>query len=89
MRFVRLVVLGFVVLSVIYVLVSIYSRSVRREKLENQWDEEAQDGASPEARDQFIADGMARYDAGLRKRLILLIYVIPPILVGVIIWAIN
>ncbi len=34
----RLMVLGFVVLTVVYLVVSIYSRSVRREKLEKQWD---------------------------------------------------
>ena len=38
MGFIRLVIFGFVGLSVIYVLLSIYSRSIRREKLENEWE---------------------------------------------------
>ena len=35
MQFVRFAVVGFVLLTVIYVLISIYSRSVRRERLED------------------------------------------------------
>lgn len=38
MIFVELVVYAFIALSIVYVLVSIYSRSVRREKLEKAWD---------------------------------------------------
>ena len=47
MQFVRFAVVGFVLLTVIYVLISIYSRSVRRERLEDDWaelDEEARAG---------------------------------------------
>ena len=40
-------------------------------------------------REDYIAEGMARYEAGLRRKLIWLIFVIPPIVVGVIIWFIN
>ena len=36
MSFVRLVVFGFLALSVIYLCVSLYSRSIRREKLEEE-----------------------------------------------------
>lgn len=39
MQFVRFAVVGFVLLTVIYVLISIYSRSVRRERLEDDWAE--------------------------------------------------
>ncbi|WP_296419997.1 hypothetical protein [Pseudooctadecabacter sp.] len=86
MGFVRLVLGGFVILGVIYICVTLYSRSVRREKLENWWDEAPVDGMTREA---YIADGMAKYEAGLRKKLIWLIFVIPPIVVGTIIYFIN
>ncbi|KPP89612.1 MAG: Oxaloacetate decarboxylase, gamma chain [Rhodobacteraceae bacterium HLUCCA08] len=89
MRFLQLIVLGFVALTVIYWLVSIYSRSVRREKLENSWAEEAPEGADEAMRDAYIAEGMAKYENGLRKKLILLIYVIPPVVTAAIILAIN
>lgn len=75
---VRLGVFGFLFLCVVYVLVSIYSRSIRREKLEDEWDEEIKTGD----RDAFIAAGMKDYDGSLRKKLILLVFVIP---VGVVI----
>jgi hypothetical protein len=86
MQFVRLVVGGFVILGVIYICVSLYSRSVRREKLEDWWDEEPVEGMTREA---YIAEGMAKYEAGLRKKLIWLIFVIPPVVVGTIIYFIN
>jgi len=41
------------------------------------------------SREEYIADGMAKYEAGLRKKLIWLIFVIPPIVVGTIIYVIN
>ena len=75
---VRLGVFGFLFLCVVYVLVSIYSRSIRREKLEDEWDEEIKTGD----RAAFIAAGMKDYDGSLRKKLILLVFVIP---VGVVI----
>ena len=37
MGFVRLLVFGFLALSVVYLSISVYSRSVRREKLEDAW----------------------------------------------------
>ena len=75
---VRLGVFGFLFLCVVYVLVSIYSRSIRREKLEDEWDEEIKTGD----RDAFIAEGMKDYDGSLRKKLILLVFIIP---IGVVI----
>lgn len=75
---VRLGVFGFLFLCVVYVLVSIYSRSIRREKLEDEWDEEIKTGD----RDAFIVAGMKDYDGSLRKKLILLVFVIP---IGVVI----
>jgi len=86
MAFVRLVVFGFLFLSIVYVCVSLYSRSVRRERLEDDWAEEPRSGMT---REEFIAAGMADYESGLRKRLLLLIYVVPSIAVGLIIYFIN
>ena len=82
MAFVRLVVFGFIALTVVYVLVSLYSRSVRREKLENLWAEEHPGSEDMAARAAFIESGMQRYQNGLRRRLILLVYIIPVLLVA-------
>ncbi|MCF2870991.1 hypothetical protein L0664_07930 [Octadecabacter sp. G9-8] len=89
MSFVRLVVFGFLALSVVYLCVSLYSRSIRREKLENEWDENPPKDATPDMRANFIASGMMVYESGLRKKLILLVFVIPPLIVGTIIYFIN
>lgn len=83
MAFVRLVVIGFFFLSIIYVMVSIYSRSVRREKLEKQWDAEHPDG-SPSERETFVEAGMEHYRSSYRPKLILLVYVVPVIVVAAI-----
>ncbi|HCP82623.1 MAG TPA: hypothetical protein DIT67_14020 [Octadecabacter sp.] len=89
MQFVRLVLFGFLILSVLYMCISLYSRSIRREKLEDEWDENPPEGASPEKRASFILDGMTKYESGLRKKLILLVFIIPPLVVGAIIYFIN
>lgn len=86
MQFVRLVVFGFVILTVLYVCITYYSRSVRREKLENRWEDSPVEGMT---RDDYIAKGMAKYESGLRKKLIVLVYIIPPIIIVTIIYFIN
>jgi hypothetical protein len=83
-------VLAFVLLTVVYVLVSIYSRSVRREKLEDAWDSDpAREGAAQDERDAYINAGMAAYRSGLRRKLILLVYIIPMAVVLATVYAIN
>lgn len=87
---VQLLVFGFIGLSVVYLLVSVYSRSVRREKLEKGFDgDPANEGAPEAARSAYIAEGMAQYEKGLRKKLIWLVYVIPMIVIAVTIYFIN
>ena len=86
----RILVFAFIGLSVVYLLVSIYSRSVRREKLEKAWDgDPAREGAAKADRDAYIADGMAVYEQSLRKRLIWLVYILPGVAVAIIIYAVN
>ncbi|MCM2563056.1 hypothetical protein M8756_13030 [Lutimaribacter sp. EGI FJ00015] len=81
----RLLIIGFVVLTVIYLSLSLYSRSVRRGKLEREWDEEIHTGD----RDAFIEEGMRAYDGSLRKKLILGVYVLPLVTVTIIIYLTN
>jgi len=86
---IRLIVYGFLALSVVYVAVSIYSRSVRREKLEEEWAETHPDEIDSPARSTFIEDGMKAYQNGLRRKLILLVYIIPAIAIAVTMYLIN
>lgn len=82
---IRLAVFGFLGLTVMYFLVSIYSRSTRREELEKVWDA----AQGPGARDEFIDEGMAAYEKGLRKKLIWLVYVIPTLAVIAAVYLLN
>ena len=80
-----LIILAAVGLTVVYVLVSAYSRSIRRETLENEFDAGGIEGT----RENHVETGMVQYDHGLRKRLILLVYVIPIALIIVIAYVVN
>tara|TARA_R110002110_G_scaffold40703_1_gene129978 strand:- start:194 stop:460 length:267 start_codon:yes stop_codon:yes gene_type:complete len=82
---VRLMVVGFIVLTVIYVCLSLYSRAVRKGKLRAEWYE----GPQEQSLDEFIDEGLAEYDKSLRRKLILSVYVIPVILVSVVIYLTN
>lgn len=76
---------GFIGLTVIYVLVAIYSRSVRREKLEKKYDAGGIEGD----RDTYIAEGMLAYEHGLKRRLLWLVYIIPTVVVVVTVYFVN
>jgi Ca2+/Na+ antiporter len=82
---IRLVVFGFLALSVVYLIVTIYARSVRRENLEKEFDA----GGIAGDRDAFIAEGMARYRTSLRKKLLLGVYIVPMAVVGATIYFVN
>lgn len=83
--FIRVFAIAFVVLTVIYVCLSFYSRAVRREKLEAQWDEESREGDKR----AFVRAGLKEYDGSLRRRLILGVYVIPVVIVSTIVYVVN
>ena len=86
MGLVRLVVFGFIALGVIYLSISLYSRSVRREKLEDEYDETTIANMS---RAEFVEKGVISYNNSFRPKLIALIFVIPPIIVASIVYITN
>jgi len=86
MGFIKLVVFGFILLSVVYLSLAVYSRSVRREKLEDAWDAEQPDGIT---RADFVTKGVNDYNTGLRPKLLLLVYVVPAIFVAVVVYLTN
>ena len=81
----RLLVIGFVVLTVIYVSLSLYSRSVRRGKLKVWWEEEGRPGDL----ETYVDQGLKDYDGSLRRKLILGVYVVPICVVSLIIYLTN
>ena len=86
MGFVRLVLFGLIGLSVIYLSLSIYSRSVRREKLENAYDADPVEGMS---REDYVEKGIVEYNNSLRPKLLLLVYVVPIVAVSTIVYVTN
>ena len=85
MGVIRLFFMAFVVLSVIYVSVSLYSRAVRKGKLETAW---LVAGANGD-KDAYVRAGLNDYHSSLRRRLILGVYVIPMVIVGTILYLVN
>jgi len=83
--FLRLAAIAFVVMTVFYVFISIYARSLRREKLEKRWAEEGGIGD----RDAYVEDGMRQYEASFRPRLVLLVYIIPTVVIAVLFYLVN
>lgn len=81
----RLLFMGFIVLTVIYVCLSLYSRAVRRGKLRAEWHEGPQDVD----KDTFVEQGLEEYDHSLKRKLILGVYVVPLVTMGVIIYLTN
>ncbi len=83
--FFRLLGFALVVLTVFYVLIGLYARSVRREALEKQWDR----GNGTGSRDEFIRHGMDRYRGILRWKLLIGVYVVPIVGLAVLIYVLN
>ncbi len=74
-----------VVLTVVYVALSIYSRLSRRRKLIAHWEKKGLDGD----RDAFLQRGMRQYDKSFRKKLLLGVYVIPLGAIALLIYITN
>lgn len=85
MALIRLLFIALVVLSIIYLSLSFYSRAKRRGKLEAEWDA----GGIDTPREDFIATGLTNYDSSLRRKLILGVYIVPMALVGLTIYLVN
>lgn len=81
----RLMVIGFVALTIVYISLSLYSRSVRKGKLKEWWEEEGRPGEL----DAYIDKGLDEYDSSLRRKLILGVYVIPFTAMCIIIYFTN
>jgi hypothetical protein len=85
----RALLIGFVVLTAVYVVLWAYGRSMRKEKLEKRWDARAGAADTPAKRAAFIEAGMRAYEKSMRRKLIWLVYVIPLLAVTAIIFIVN
>ncbi|MDP1668152.1 hypothetical protein [Phaeovulum sp.] len=85
--FLRVAFFALIGLSVLYWLLSLYSRSTERERLEKKWDAAPPEDAPD--REAYIKAGMAKYEKSLRHKLIWLVYIVPMAVVAVIIYIVN
>lgn len=81
----RLLIPLLIVLTVVYAGVSLYSRWVRRGKLEAHWDRKGLAGD----REAFVKRGLEQYDRSIRRKLILGVYIVPFTVIAIIIYFIN
>lgn len=81
----RLMVMAFVIMLIVYFVLSAWSRSVRRGKLEEEWDAEPREGD----REAFIEQGIAEYDGSLRRKLIFGVFIVPYLVIGVLVYVVN
>ena len=88
MGFARALLLGFAILTVLYVLISLYAGSLARERLEKQLAAE-HPGLGDAARSAYIEAGMATYRRSLRRKLIWGVYVVPLLAVAAIAYFMN
>ncbi|MCQ0091792.1 hypothetical protein [Roseovarius sp. M141] len=81
----KLILIGGAVLTVIYIVLSLWSRRVRRGKLDREW----QDTGRPGARDAYIEAGLKEYDGSVRRKLIWGVYIVPVIVITAIVYLTN
>ncbi|SNT76569.1 hypothetical protein [Paracoccus seriniphilus] len=84
----RLIVLVFLLEAMFYLLLRIYIRSLRRERLEEIWDERHPDKAGDSAaRDEFLRKSMVGFDRTLKSRLLWLVFILPTMaIMGIVYW---
>ena len=81
----RLFLVLLVIQAIGYVALSIYSRGVRRRKLETWWDEKGKKGN----KQAFVKRGLHVYDNSFRRKLILGVFVVPWVAIGALIYIVN
>jgi len=81
----RLIPILFIVLTVIYICLSLYSRAKAKDRLEEEWASELRVGD----RDAFIREGLDAYQSSLRRKLIWGVYVVPILAVMGLIYVQN
>ncbi|WP_136634333.1 hypothetical protein [Pseudooceanicola onchidii] len=83
----RLFLILFVGLTVVYVSVSLWSRQVRKGKLRAAWDDG--DREYGDDRELYVKRGLEDYDDSFRRKLILLVYIVPVAVIAYIIYVVN
>ncbi|MGB1390224.1 MAG: hypothetical protein ACPG61_15205 [Paracoccaceae bacterium] len=81
----RLIFMLLIVLTVIYIVLSLWSRSTRRRKLNDYWDRKGLTGD----REAFVKRGLKQYDNSIRRKLLLGVYIVPLVVIAALIYVVN
>ncbi len=85
MGLIRLYAIGFMILTIIYIFLSLRGRWQCRNRLEAEFDTGGIEGS----RDDYVADGLKEFEGSLRRKLVLLVYVLPMLAVLTLIYVTN
>ena len=81
----RLLFFLLIIQTIAYVVISIYSRMVRKSKLKRHWKKKN----LTIDRDTYVQRGLKKYDGSVRRKLILLVYIIPLGAIGILVYTMN
>lgn len=88
MQFLRLIIIVLVVETLFFFLLRIYIRSLRYEKLEEEWDARHPEKAGDSAeRDEFVRKSMVGFEKSLKARLTWAVFILPTLaIMGIVYW---
>jgi hypothetical protein len=89
MGFIRFIVFGLIGMTVLYWMIAIYSRSVRRERLEKEFEADNPGDIDQDAHDTYVEEGMIAYNNSLRPKLIGLVYIVPTVVIFTMVYIMN
>ena len=83
--FLRLGIVLLIAMTVFYLLLRIYLRSLARERLERRFDSRPHAGA----RADFVAAGMRRYEKSVGPKLLWGVFILPLVVITTLIYVLN
>lgn len=83
---IRNIVIIFLILTVVYVILSQWSRWRERVRLAEDYRAQTELFRQSETEDDFISRGMRRYNRSLRPKLFLSVYAIPGAIATLLVW---
>lgn len=83
---IRNIIVIFLILTVVYVILSQWSRWRERVRLAEDYRAQTELSRQSESKDDFILRGMTRYNRSLRPKLFLSVYAIPGAIATLLVW---
>lgn len=83
---IRAIVIIFLLLTVVYVALSLFSRWRERARLADEYEAQTDLFKQTDTEEAYIARGMTRYNRSLRPKLFLMVYAIPGAIGTLLVW---